>query len=325
MLQTQRLYLRRWNKDDLDDLYEYAKNPKVGISAGWKPHQSREESALILSKFIQSDELWAIVEKCENKVIGCISLEQDSKRDNQRICSLGYGLSEAYWGKGLMTEAVKCLLQYGFEELDLDLISVRHYPFNQRSRRVIEKCGFRYEGTLRQSARLFDGEVYDDCCYSLTKEEYIRMKASQNEDKELMNQVLALHALQSRELAYAPYSNFLVGAALLCEDGSIYLGSNIENGAYTPSNCAERTAFFTAVQEGKREFSAIAVAGGKREEKTLSQFCAPCGVCLQVMLEFCDPQTFEIILVKNEFEYEVHLLKEMIPFGFQLNAHKSNR
>lgn len=85
---------------------------------------------------------------------------------------IGYALSEAYWGKGYATEAVKKVIQYGFEELGLEIISVYHYPHNKRSQRVIEKCGFKYEGTLRKSSVLYDGSIYDDVCYSITKEEY---------------------------------------------------------------------------------------------------------------------------------------------------------
>ena len=99
-------------------------------------------------------------------------------------------------------------------------------------------------------------------------------------DKELMQA-----AVKARKMAYAPYSGFFVGAALLTKDGKVYTGCNIENASYTPTNCAERTAFFKAVSEGERAFEAIAVVGGKGEE--LSELCAPCGVCRQVMTEFC--------------------------------------
>lgn len=114
--------------------------------------------------------------------------------------------------------------------------------------------------------------------------------------------------------AYVPYSHFHVAAALLCKDGTVYTGINIENAAYTPTICAERSAFFRAVNEGKREFEAIAVCGGK--EGVLSDYCAPCGVCRQVMREFCDPKTFKVILAKSEEEYREFTLEEMLPFGF---------
>lgn len=116
-------------------------------------------------------------------------------------------------------------------------------------------------------------------------------------------------------MAYAPYSNFLVGAALLCKNGKIYEGCNIESASYSPSNCAERTAIFNAVSQGDRDFSAIAIAGGARG-KEISGFFPPCGVCRQVMMEFCDPETFLIILVKSEDEYETYTLKDLFPHGF---------
>ena len=121
-------------------------------------------------------------------------------------------------------------------------------------------------------------------------------------------------ATVARERAYAPYSNFRVGAALLTADGKLYTGCNIENAAFTPTNCAERTAFFKAVSEGKKDFLAIAIVGGKGEE--LEDFCAPCGVCRQVMTEFCDPKTFLIILARSEDDYMIYTLEELMPFGF---------
>ena len=100
-------------------------------------------------------------------------------------------------------------------------------------------------------------------------------------DKELL-----LKAIEAREMAYAPYSNHKVGAALVGKSGKVYTGCNVENAAYTPTNCAERTAIFKAVSEGEREFTAIAIVGGLKDK--LSEVCAPCGVCRQVLAEFCD-------------------------------------
>lgn len=122
-------------------------------------------------------------------------------------------------------------------------------------------------------------------------------------------------ALRMRQYSYVPYSHFRVGAALLTENGDIYTGCNIENAAYTPTNCAERTAFFKAVSEGERSFTAIAIAGGAEDAKEL-EYCSPCGVCRQVMMEFCDPETFQVVLVKSETEYQVFTLQEILPLGF---------
>ncbi|MCI7491584.1 MAG: cytidine deaminase [Lachnobacterium sp.] len=122
-------------------------------------------------------------------------------------------------------------------------------------------------------------------------------------------------ALEARQMAYTPYSHHKVGAALLTKDGKVYRGCNIESASYTPSNCAERTAFFKAVSEGEREFEAIAIVGGFEDSPVL-RLCAPCGVCRQVMMEFCDPETFEIILCDEKDELHTYKLEELLPLGF---------
>ena len=124
-------------------------------------------------------------------------------------------------------------------------------------------------------------------------------------------------ALEARKFAYAPYSHFTVGAALLAKDGTIYSGCNIENAAYGPSNCAERTAFFKAISEGKREFLAIAIVGGM-EGSEATQYCPPCGVCRQVMAEFCNPEQFLIILGAKNQMFKEYKLKELLPLSFML-------
>ena len=114
--------------------------------------------------------------------------------------------------------------------------------------------------------------------------------------------------------AYAPYSGFKVGAALLCADGSVYQGCNIENAAYGPTNCAERTAFFKAVYDGHRDFVSIAVCGGK--DGIITSSFPPCGVCRQVMMEFCKPETFEILVATGPDQYKTYTLRDLLPEGF---------
>ena len=126
---------------------------------------------------------------------------------------------------------------------------------------------------------------------------------------------LAAKSLAGIKNSYAPYSHFHVSAVLLSENGNIYTGNNIENAAYTPSVCAERCAFFKAVSEGKTEFRAIAIVGGPKGKEP-ENFCAPCGVCRQVMREFCDPEEFRIILGAGTGEKQVYLLKELLPLSF---------
>ena len=133
---------------------------------------------------------------------------------------------------------------------------------------------------------------------------------------EEQKRTLAQLALQARENAYAPYSHWAVGAALLAEGGGVFCGCNVENAAYGPTNCAERTALFSAVAQGKRRFLAIAIAGGPQGQAP-SGFCPPCGVCRQALAEFCGPD-FSIFLVKSPEEVVEHTLGELLPLCFTL-------
>ena len=135
----------------------------------------------------------------------------------------------------------------------------------------------------------------------------------QNLEKSMISKLIET-AMEQLKFSYTPYSNFKVGASLLTKNGQIYTGCNIENAAYTPTNCAERTAIFKAVSEGVREFDAICIVGGKAG--ILTEYTAPCGVCRQVMMEFCQPETFQIILAVDEENYKVCSLRELFPFGF---------
>ena len=121
-------------------------------------------------------------------------------------------------------------------------------------------------------------------------------------------------AIAAREYSYSPYSNYMVGAAVLTSDGEIYTGCNIENAAYGPTNCAERTAIFKAVSEGKKVFTAIAIVGGKKG--STGDYAAPCGVCRQVMMEFCNPEEMQVIVAKSTEEYKIFTLAQLLPEGF---------
>lgn len=135
--------------------------------------------------------------------------------------------------------------------------------------------------------------------------------------EEQLIKTLIVKAFDAQKKAYTPYSHFQVGAALLAKNGDIYQGCNIENASYTPTNCAERTAFFKAVSEGVYGFKAICIVGNKEGTPYgEGRICAPCGVCRQVMMEFCDPDEFLVILATSEEHYIVKTLKEMLPLGF---------
>lgn len=129
---------------------------------------------------------------------------------------------------------------------------------------------------------------------------------------------LVVLAKEAMAHAYAPYSGFKVGAALLCADGTVYQGCNIENASYTPTICAERTAFFKAVFDGHRDFTAIAVCGGK--DGVITGTFPPCGVCRQVMREFCRDE-FMVYMVGEGDSYEAHTLAEILPYSFSAEKH----
>lgn len=170
---TDRLLLRPIYLSDAEDVHEYSKNPNVGPNAGWKPHEDMPETIKIMSEFfIGQKNTWGITIKGIEKIIGSIGFVEDKKRNNPRSYMLGYAIGERHWGKGYMTEAAKASLRYAFEVLGAEIISVYCYPFNSRSKKVITKCGFRYEGTLRKAEIRYDGVELDNLCFSLTKKEY---------------------------------------------------------------------------------------------------------------------------------------------------------
>ena len=133
-----------------------------------------------------------------------------------------------------------------------------------------------------------------------------------------MNDSVEIHhtlmeaAARAREFSYSPYSGYCVGAALMTPDGRIFTGCNVENAGFSATNCAERTAIFKAISEGARDFTAIAVVGGKRGE--VSPFCAPCGVCRQVLVEFCSPEM--PVILGTPADFQVFTLGELVPFSF---------
>ena len=172
-LETERLILRDFTELDADDLFRYTADPEIGPRAGWKPHQSRADSLAVIRMFLADDNVWAIERKSDGRVIGSIGLHRDKCRNLPDVHTIGYVLSRDCWGNGYMAEAVRCAMRHGFTDLHLRLMSVSHYTFNAQSRRVIEKCGFVYEGTLRQTFLRYDGAVFDEAVYSITKDEWL--------------------------------------------------------------------------------------------------------------------------------------------------------
>jgi len=187
-LETDRLILRGWRREDLNDLHEYAKNPSMAMG-GWKPHANKRASLRALKSFIKEDDRWAIVLKENDEVIGQLRLHPDKNRGQfsarNSAYAINYALSEDYWGNGYMTEAVKRVISYAFDEMHIELLGVSHYPHNDRSRRVIERCGFHYDGIIENKGRKnVNGQVFDGVCYSILRRrgETMQMRPANTND-----------------------------------------------------------------------------------------------------------------------------------------------
>lgn len=172
VLQTERLVLRVFDPNDAVDVYAYAKNPNVGLMAGWQPHQSIEDSRDWIFQTLKDGNTWAIVEKKTGRVAGSITLRTDAARQVDRAMELGYALGEDYWGNGYATEACREVMRYAFHEKECTVLSVSHFPQNASSKRVIKKLGFFPEGAMRCAYTMPDGTLRDLVLYSMTEPEY---------------------------------------------------------------------------------------------------------------------------------------------------------
>lgn len=173
VIETKRLFLRKWELKDLDDFFEYAKNPNVAYPANLNPLQNKDTALQVLESYIISDEIWAIELKETMKVIGQLKIYPDHNRgkfsERNSAKFINYALAEEYWGHGYMTEAVKAAVEYAFKETDIELITAFHFPDNNKSRRVLEKCGFEYETTLDNGILRYDGTYSTGIYHSVIK------------------------------------------------------------------------------------------------------------------------------------------------------------
>lgn len=168
---TDRLILRHVLLEDMEDIYQYCKNPKIGLNAGWKPHKNRNETLDIMNnQFLNDKNIYSII--FNGKVIGTIGTMDDPKRLNKHSKMIGYSLAENYWNRGIMSEAVAAILNKCFKNKKINLISAYCYPDNIPSKKVIIKNGFKYEGTLRAAEYTYKKNLKDNECWSITYEEF---------------------------------------------------------------------------------------------------------------------------------------------------------
>ena len=165
--------LRGFEARDALDLYRFTGSEKVGHPAGLSPHKNLEEARQALRTYIEKQDTWAVADRGTGRVIGLVSLQPDTKRSIEGARGIGYMIAEEFWGRGLAQEAVRAVLRHGLLEMGLDIVSALCFPSNSRSRRVLEKCGFRFEGTLRMARRVSAGELCDTECFSITRAEFV--------------------------------------------------------------------------------------------------------------------------------------------------------
>ncbi len=179
MLETQRLILRRWQESDAEDLYIYAKDPDVGPIAGWPAHKNMEESLNVIQNVFSGPEAYALCLKEDGRAIGAIELKRTGRSDLAKgddECELGYWLGKPFWGRGLMPEAGRALLRRAFEELGMNTVWCAYYDGNEKSKRVQEKLGFRYQWTTPDVAVPLMGETRIGHVNRLTREEWLQIQ-----------------------------------------------------------------------------------------------------------------------------------------------------
>ena len=181
-METKRLILRSWESVDLEDFMSFYMDKDVMLTSGAEPARDRRQAKEKLDEARKNRDAFAIVLKENGRAVGKIKFQNDIRRYNVNSISVGYELAKAYWGRGIMPEALKAMICYAFEEKRVDVIGIGHFSVNDRSRRVIEKCGFKHEGTIRMGFKRYDGKIFDDESYSITRREYLEGKAFFRQD-----------------------------------------------------------------------------------------------------------------------------------------------
>ena len=298
MLETERLILRRWEKNDADSLFEYAKDPDVGPIAGWPAHRSVEESRNVIKNVFNGKEAYAICLKTDNKAIGAVELKLNghtdmTERDDE--CELGYWLGKPFWGQGIIPEAVKEMLRHAFEDLGIKTVWVGYYEGNIKSKRVQEKCGFRYRWKS------------EDVAVPLLHEKRTGHVSSMTRDQWQWDRLYAAAAAVRSERRISEYVTCgEVSAAILSGSGRIYTGVCIDT-CSTLGICAERNAIFNMVTNGEQEIEkvmAILPDGSSG---------APCGACRELMVQLM-PETYKNIEIMMDYREEKTMtLGELTP------------
>ncbi len=298
VLMTQRLILRRWNQKDAEDLYRYACDPDVGPIAGWPPHKNPDESRAVIRDVLNGREAYAICLKEDRKAIGAIELKLNGHTDltdRDDECEMGYWLGKPFWGRGIVPEAVTEMLRRAFEDIGMQKVWVGYYEGNSKSKRVQEKCRFRFQ---RKS------EGVD---VPLMQEKRTGYVSSLTKDQWQWDRLYAAAAAVRKERRISDYVTCgEVSAAILSGSGRIYTGVCIDT-CSTLGICAERNAIFNMITNGEQVIEkviAILPDGSSG---------APCGACRELMVQLM-PEKYKGVQIMMDYEAEsVVTLGELTP------------
>ena len=298
MLETERLILRRWEESDAESLFQYAKDPDVGPIAGWPPHQSVEESLDVIRNVFNGQEAYAICLKTDNKAIGVIELKLKShtdmtERDDE--CELGYWLGKPFWGQGIVPEAAREMLRHAFEDIGMQKVWCGYYEGNLKSKRVQEKCGFRYQWTTEGVDVPLMHETRTGHVNLMTKDNWLWQKLYE-----------AAKSVQNGRKISDYVEAGGVAAAILSASGRIYTGVCVDT-CSTLGICAERNAIFNMLTNGEQDICKVlaVMSNGKTG--------APCGACRELMVQLM-PTTYKDIEIMLDYEQDkVVTLGELTP------------
>ena len=298
VLETERLILRRWKESDAEDLYSYASNPDVGPIAGWPPHQSIEESLDVIQHVFSGEEAYAICLKEDGKSIGAIELKLNGHTDmteKDDECELGYWLGKPFWGQGLMPEAVREILRHAFDDIGMSKVWIGYYEGNKKSKRVQEKCRFRYQ---------WKTEGVD---VPLMHEKRTGHVSSMTKDQWQWDRLYEAAAAVRNERKISDYVTCgEVSAAILSSSGKIYTGVCIDT-CSTLGICAERNAIFHMITNGEQEITKVIAI---LPDGTSG---APCGACRELMVQLMPTKYQDIEIMMDYKQEKIMTLGELTP------------
>jgi len=297
-LVTERLILHRWEDSDAETLFEYAKDPDIGPIAGWPVHQNIQESRDVIKNVLQVEETYAICLKDDSHPIGTAALKlkgHTDLTDREDECEVGYWLGKPFWGQGIMPEAVHELLRHAFEDIGMTKVWVGYYEGNTKSKRVQEKCGFRFQ---------WRSEGVD---VPLMHEKRTGYVSSMTKDQWQWDRLYAAAAAVRQERRISEYVTCgEVSAAILSGSGKIYTGVCIDT-CSTLGICAERNAIFNMITNGEQEIEkvlAILPDGSSG---------APCGACRELMVQLMPEKYKDIQIMMDPGAERVMTLGELTP------------